>query len=184
MDTYVKSCGESVLIEFIYLQDTVGDPSGLINVVPLTASFQLVTASSRTSSEWETDTWTICYWRKLVILTCSLRHWLINIQVYGTVLECSVFIQGSSSTSTSATSWVGTPNRCLRPWSWAKRWWRGWEACRASSTRSSGSSATPPSCTSGGKRPDTQIHNSNDYTFFDLKDWCCYQKSGLKQPYR
>lgn len=61
-------------------------------------------------------------------------------------------LQGSCSTLTSATSWAATRSHCLHPWSWARRWWRGWGACRVSSTRSSGNSATLLSCTSGGQR--------------------------------
>lgn len=89
-------------------------------------------------------------------MTWSMDTLFVNSYCQVTLESSPLFIQGNSSTSTLATSWVETPNLCRRPWSWVKRWWRGWEACRASSTRSSGSSATRPSCTSGGRRPHTQ----------------------------
>lgn len=147
MDTYVKSCGKKPRRSFCFF------PCWLKSVIPL-MSLPLCLCSGLLRHHLHPGGW-----RQTPGQPSSDKD-----RSGGSPIRCNlfffrfllksafpVFFQESSSTSTLATSWVATPNRCLHPWNWVKRWWRAWEACRASSIRSSGSSATPPFYTCAGK---------------------------------
>lgn len=88
---------------------------------------------------------------KRTIAFNDFMHWKNRLGV----LICISALQGSCFISILGIFWVGTLNPCLPLWSWARRWWKGWGACRANNTRSSGNSATLPSCTYAGELKKT-----------------------------
>ncbi len=89
------------------------------------------------------------------------------------MLICFSGLQGNCFISILDIFWVGTLNPCHPPWSWARRWWRGWGACRVNNTRSSGNSATLPSCTCAGELQTEDIHaNISKFDFLKEVNTC------------